>query len=294
MSARREGWCIGVILGAVILAFAAHMWAAQARLERELAASDARLAALRARLDAADRSDMHAQGTRGEQRVNPTDDRADSEHAIATDIRQQLQDELGLAPVRMLRQARDSFVELNAIDVSGKASYGTAGYLGGGYFITVKHVVAPLNGDPASKITAIKLRYKSGDVAAKVVDTGDARSEVTAGDWAIIKASRVLDLPALRVNTQFGYDFAEPIFRMGNDYSKGVMLSSGYAGQHLSNGLVTCLTDGHPGVSGGGILDQHGVLVGIPIGRMEGDYRFSFILPLRREMFRKVHGVDLD
>jgi hypothetical protein len=28
--------------------------------------------------------------------------------------------------------------------------------------------------------------------------------------------------------------------------------------------------------------------VGIPIGRMQGDYRFSFILPLRQEMFRKV------
>jgi hypothetical protein len=28
--------------------------------------------------------------------------------------------------------------------------------------------------------------------------------------------------------------------------------------------------------------------VGIPIGRMQGDYRFSFILPLRPEMLRKV------
>ena len=46
--------------------------------------------------------------------------------------------------------------------------------------------------------------------------------------------------------------------------------------------------DGHPGVSGGGVLDQKGSLVGIPIGRMEADYRFSFILPLREEMFRKV------
>jgi hypothetical protein len=41
-------------------------------------------------------------------------------------------------------------------------------------------------------------------------------------------------------------------------------------------------------VSGGGVLDRDGDLVGIPIGRMQGDYRFSFILPLRPEMFRKV------
>ena len=54
---------------------------------------------------------------------------------------------------------------------------------------------------------------------------------------------------------------------------------------------MTCLTDGHPGVSGGGVLNQEGHLVGIPIGRMQGDYRFSFILPLRAEMFRKVPGM---
>ena len=51
---------------------------------------------------------------------------------------------------------------------------------------------------------------------------------------------------------------------------------------------MTCLTDGHPGVSGGGVLNGDGQLVGIPIGRMQGDYRFSFILPLRADMFRKV------
>jgi hypothetical protein len=32
--------------------------------------------------------------------------------------------------------------------------------------------------------------------------------------------------------------------------------------------------------------------VGIPIGRMQGDYRFSFILPLRGEMLRKVPAFE--
>ena len=90
----------------------------------------------------------------------------------------------------------------------------------------------------------------------------------------------------------WGPDFADPIFRLGNDYSKGIILGTGYIGQRTPNGLVTCLTDGHPGVSGGGVLDQRGQMVGIPIGRMQGDYRFSFILPLRREMFRKVPGMQ--
>ena len=101
-----------------------------------------------------------------------------------------------------------------------------------------------------------------------------------------------LDLPALHVDSASRYEFADPIFRLGNDYSKGIILSTGYVGQRTSNGLVTCLTDGHPGVSGGGVLDQRGDLVGIPIGRMQGDYRFSFILPIRAEMLRKLPAYE--
>jgi S1-C subfamily serine protease len=194
-------------------------------------------------------------------------------------------------PVRLLRERRASFVELNAVDNFGKSGYGTAGYIGNGYFVTVKHAVVALEPDVEGRerrITSIKIRYKGKDVPARLIDAGDATVEVHAGDWALIKVKETLDLPALRIDTAYPYDFAEPIFRLGNDYSKGIILSTGYIGQHTPNGLVTCLTDGHPGVSGGGVLNQNGDLVGIPIGRMEGDYRFSFILPLRAEMFRKV------
>jgi hypothetical protein len=199
---------------------------------------------------------------------------------------------MGLMPVRLLRERRDSFVELNAYDNFGKTSYGTAGYLGNGYFITVKHGVIALDetgdGREARRIVSIKIRYKSKDLAARVVDAGDANVEVHSGDWAIIRVNADIDLPPLRIDTAYAYEFADPIFRLGNDYSKGIILSTGYVGQHTPNGLVTCLTDGHPGVSGGGVLNRQGDLVGIPIGRMQGDYRFSFILPLRAEMFRKV------
>jgi len=121
-----------------------------------------------------------------------------------------------------------------------------------------------------------------------VVDTGEAQVEVDPGDWAILKVKDPVDLPALEINLTYQFDFADPIVRLGNDYSKGIILSTGYVGQRTSNDLVTCLTDGHPGVSGGGVLNGDGQLVGIPIGRMQGDYRFSFILPLRATMFRKV------
>jgi len=214
---------------------------------------------------------------------------------MVAQIKQELQSEMGLLPVQLLRERRTSFVELYSTDNLGKTNYGTAGYLGHGYFITVKHGVVALKGEddrqPSRKIVSVKIVYAGKEIPAKVVDTGDADVEVHSGDWAIIK-TREVALPALRVDTSFAYDFADPIFRLGNDYSKGIILSTGYVGQRTSTGLVTCLTDGHPGVSGGGVLDQRGDLVGIPIGRMQGDFRFSFILPLRTEMLRKVPSFD--
>jgi hypothetical protein len=209
---------------------------------------------------------------------------------MIADIKRELQSEMGLLPLALLRDRRTSFVELYSTDNFGKTNYGTAGYLGDGYFVTVKHAVVALkDGDRPStrKIVAIKILHEGKEIPAKLVDAGDAEVEVHTGDWAIIKTSP-LELPALKPNTSFAYDFAEPIFRLGNDYSKGIILSTGYVGQRMSNGLVSCLTDGHPGVSGGGVLDQKGDLVGIPIGRMQGDFRFSFILPVREEMFRKI------
>jgi trypsin-like peptidase len=213
---------------------------------------------------------------------------------IVAEIKRDLQREMGLLPVNLLRDRRSSFVELYSYDNLGKTNYGTAGYLGRGYFVTVKHAVVALPEEDDRQprtITSVKVMYRGKEVPAKVIDVGDADVEVHSGDWAIIK-TRELELPPLRVDTAFPYDFADPIFRLGNDYSKGIILSTGYVGQRTSNGLVTCLTDGHPGVSGGGILDQRGDLVGIPIGRMQGDYRFSFILPIRGEMLRKVPAYE--
>ena len=210
---------------------------------------------------------------------------------MVAEIKQELQSEMGLLPLQLLRDRRTSFVELYSTDNEGRTSYGTAGYLGDGYFITVKHAVVALKDDDnrngQRKVTSIRVMHKGKEVPAKLIDAGDADVEVHSGDWAIIR-TRPLDIPALHPNVDFGYDFAEPIFRLGNDYSKGILLSTGYVGQRTSNGLITCLTDGHPGVSGGGVLNRAGDLVGIPIGRMQGDFRFSFILPIRAEMLRKL------
>jgi trypsin-like peptidase len=268
---------------------------------RQLAESNAKIDALRAEVTRAAHpaAEPAASGTSGAKDRGMIAVGADGRAQIVEEVKRQLQSEMGLLPVRLLRDRRESFVELYAYDNFGKANYGTAGYLGDGYFVTVKHGVVALDGDDgdrreARRIESIKLTYKGRSIPAKLVDTGNADVEVHPGDWAILRVKDPIDLPALRVNIDFAFDFADPIFRLGNDYSKGIILATGYIGQRTTNGLVTCLTDGHPGVSGGGVLDQRGDLVGIPIGRMQGDYRFSFILPLRAEMFRRVPNLQRD
>jgi hypothetical protein len=294
MSVRRLVLAATLTSATAAIFFALGQYSAQRLIARQQAESDARIDALRAELhrSIAHRDDTAAMlpaGTSGLGAVA----QAENRDAIVSEIKRQLQSEMGLLPVQLVRDRRRSFVELYAYDNLGKTNYGTAGYLGHGYFITVKHgvIVLPDEGEPAEsarRIESIRLSWDGRRAAAKVVDAGDADVEVHSGDWAILKVSEPVDLPALPIDTNFAYEFAEPLFRLGNDYSKGIIVSTGYVGQRTGNGLVTCLTDGHPGVSGGGVLNREGNLVGIPIGRMQGDYRFSFILPVRHEMFRKL------
>jgi S1-C subfamily serine protease len=265
---------------------------------RQAIASDSRIDTLQSELALLKRQEtVKATGTAGHAEPAASAAMSDSVRSgMVQDIKRQLQAEMGLLPLQLLKSRKESFVELYSYDDRGGSSYGTAGYLGHGYFITVKHAVVALDpvtepGREPRRITSIKLMYKGRALRARVVDNGDARTEVDPGDWAVLKVQEAVEIPALTVDLSFSYDFADPIFRLGNDYSKGIILSTGYVGQRTGNDLVTCLTDGHPGVSGGGVLNREGALVGIPVGRMQGDYRFSFILPLRAEMFRKVPSI---
>jgi hypothetical protein len=300
MSVRRSIAYVGLTFSLVALAFSVGSWLTHRAIAQQLADNDVRMAELRDDVANSIFQMRQAQpaaalGTAGQPVGEAVGAAGNPQSAFVDEIKRQIQSEMGLFPVRLLRERRESFVELNAVDSTGKTSYGTAGYLGDGYFITVKHGVMALEeagpGSAGRRIDEIKIRYKGKDLPARVVDSGNANVEVHPGDWAIIKVRAEIDLTPLRIDTSYAYDFAEPIFRLGNDYSKGIILSTGYVGQRTTNGLVTCLTDGHPGVSGGGVLSQNGDLVGIPIGRMQGDFRFSFILPVRAEMFRKVPGL---
>jgi S1-C subfamily serine protease len=289
----RTALSIALAATAAAGAFALGSYSAQQMAARQVIENQVNVAALQAELArtlAAVREAQEVTGTSG-RLVAGEDTRG-----VVDAIKQELQQEMGLFPVQVIKERRKSFVELYTYDDRGASSYGTAGYLGGGYFITVKHGVmalAPEQGDAVAprRVVAIKLLHEGRLIDATVVDSGDAQVEVDPGDWAILQAAVPVDLPPLAVRVGFGFEFGDPLVRLGNDYSKGIIASTGYAGQRTPGGLVTCLTDGHPGVSGGGVLEPGGMLVGISIGRMQGDYRFSFILPLRPEMFRRVPGL---
>jgi hypothetical protein len=277
---------LAVLAGAA--GFLAGAQVARRGARADLAVYDARLSALQRTVAALDRGDARQPtGTAGPSLppVIALSAPDAPDQALADAVAARVRRELGLVAPRLVRERRASFVELYTIDDTGGTNYGTAGHLGGGYFITVKHAVVALGG--ARRITAVRLRVGDRVTEADVVDTGDAANEVEPGDWAILRARDPVPLPALPANLRYDFAFADPIVRLGNDYSKGIIASAGFVGEH-SGGLVTCLTDGHPGVSGGGVLNQDGELVAIPVGRMQGDYRFSFLLPLRAEMLRKV------
>jgi S1-C subfamily serine protease len=288
MSTRRVAMPVVIALAFAILFFGLGSYlAARPSVEAQ------QIAALRAEIDQLRRQQPAVPtGTSGIDLEDPLPYASDADRAaLVEDVKRQLKNEMGLLPLNLIRERRQSFVELYSYDDRGSSSYGTAGYLGNGYFITVKHGVIALGQEGAADprvITSIKLMYEGRSLLARVVDAGDAKVEVDPGDWAILKVKESIDLPPLNVDLGYRFEFADPIFRLGNDYSKGIIVATGYVGQTTANKLVTCLTDGHPGVSGGGVLNADGQLVGIPIGRMQGDFRFSFILPLREEMFRRV------
>ena len=45
-------------------------------------------------------------------------------------------------------------------------------------------------------------------------------------------------------------------------------------------------------ILGLGAIAGFTIFLGLPIGRMQGDYRFSFILPIRPEMLRKLPAYE--
>jgi hypothetical protein len=155
MSPRRLLILVTLTTVTSVLFFWLGQYSAQHLLARQQAESDARIDALRAEmrqtLAHVERTPPLAPaGTSGEATV-------EGREILVNEIKRQLQDEMGLLPVQLLRHRKESFAELYAYDNFGKTNYGTAGYLGNGYFITVKHGVMPLPDESETKPAARRI-----------------------------------------------------------------------------------------------------------------------------------------
>ena len=209
----------------VCFGFSMGTWFSRGRIEQRIAANNEAIAELFGKVT---RDEAKAVGTAGIAGLGSTASDASSRDRLVEEIKGQLQREMGLVPIRVLRERRSSFVPVHSYDESGNLRYGTAGYLGDGYFITVKHGVLALDdARQERRIKSVSILHEGKEVTATVVDSGSADVEVHRGDWAILKVREEVDLPALQVDVTYPYDFAEPIFRLGNDYSKGIIVSTG-------------------------------------------------------------------
>ncbi len=210
MSNRRVAVPVVIALAFAVLFFGLGSLAARPGVDAQ------QIAALRAEIDQLRKFQPAAvtgtSGITGSDADRAVEDEA-SRAAIVEDVKRQLQSEMGLLPLTLIRDRRQSFVELYSYDDRGASSYGTAGYLGNGYFITVKHGVIALGQEGAAdprEIVSIKLMHEGRALSAKVVDAGDARVEVDPGDWAILKVKEPIDLPALNVNLDYQLRFRRP------------------------------------------------------------------------------------
>src|SRR5688572_26677770 len=166
MSVRRSVAYAGLTFSVLALAFSMGSWFTHRAIAQQLADQDARVAELRDDMARDILQIREAQrgpsGTAGQNGADAVPATGDSQSAFVDEIKRQIQSEMGLFPVRLLRDRGESFVELNAVDSNGKTSYGTAGYLGNGYFITVKHGVMALDDSPegrdARRIEDIRIR----------------------------------------------------------------------------------------------------------------------------------------
>ena len=160
----------------VCFGFSMGTWFSSDHIERRITANNEAIAELRGKVA---QNEAKAVGTVGDLAREKAEAEAASRDRLVEEIKGQLQREMGLVPIRVLRERRASFVPVHAYDESGNLRYGTAGYLGGGYFITVKHGVRALGGARGDRrIKSVTIVHDGKELPASVVDSGDADVEV--------------------------------------------------------------------------------------------------------------------
>src|SRR5688572_12677732 len=120
MSVRRSVLYVGLTFSLTALAFSLGSWFTHHAIAQQIANNDARVSALQVKMARSIIEMREAQqrpsGTYGDGNPEVVTASGDSQSALVEEIKRQIQSEMGLFPVRLLRERRESFVELNAVD----------------------------------------------------------------------------------------------------------------------------------------------------------------------------------
>lgn len=142
-----------------------------------------------------------------------------------------------------------------------------------GYALTNCHVVTE-NGEPCEEII---VKIKDESVRAFIIETGD----VDDVDLALIKLSRV---PRNALPLILG-DFetvktGEEIFVIGNSQGDGTCITRGIVSDRLRDGMMMTDAATNPGNSGGPVINEDGLVIGVHTSHRTGADGMKFAIPV--------------
>lgn len=142
-----------------------------------------------------------------------------------------------------------------------------------GYAITNCHVVTE-NGEPCDEIT---VKVADENVRAFIIELGD----VDDVDLALIKLSRVpKNATPLLLGDFDSVKTGEEIFVIGNSQGDGTCITRGIVSDRLRDGMMMTDAATNPGNSGGPVLNEDGLVIGVHTSHRTGADGMKFAIPV--------------
>lgn len=157
--------------------------------------------------------------------------------------------------------------------VIGWTQTGAATHIEDGYFLTARHIVFD------------EILGYSKDITIDGAKANIKLSGVTwdwLGDWTLLYTTLDYD------NTRWTFTLVpcEYIFRIGNDYGRGLVPAIGLLGTKVETGCWATTMSVRGGASGGGVYNKRGELIGICVAAVAGDDSYMLFNPVRAEMLK--------
>jgi len=147
-----------------------------------------------------------------------------------------------------------------------------------GYLVTNDHVVHPVKDGERCQVQSLMVRINQGRDGEHVVP-GKVVAFDHAADLAVVKVSGSRNRPVLRLSRpgalRKGSTVRAQGYPRGGPYkeTKGAVFAMTSAGGKRPTGIIYCSAPVQPGNSGGPVLDERGMVVGVAVAM--SDVRFQ-------------------